>query len=117
MRSMQSWTRMGRGSIRSVSRDCFLERNWSSSMWLHFLREGFFFTGILYSVAISNQPTDLIPPSPLLTPTHPTVHDLLLAGFQLSEPHVRCLLERLQKRSLDVLRKKLNIRVKVSSCV
>uniref|UniRef100_D8QDB2 RNA-dependent RNA polymerase n=1 Tax=Schizophyllum commune (strain H4-8 / FGSC 9210) TaxID=578458 RepID=D8QDB2_SCHCM len=42
------------------------------------------------------------------------LHDLLLAGFQLSEPHVRCLLERLQKRSLDVLRKKLNIRVKNS---
>ncbi|TRM55909.1 RNA dependent RNA polymerase-domain-containing protein [Schizophyllum amplum] len=42
------------------------------------------------------------------------LYELLLAGFQLSEPHVKCLLERLQKRSLDSLRKKLNIRVKNS---
>ncbi|KAK0187676.1 RdRP-domain-containing protein [Armillaria mellea] len=44
-----------------------------------------------------------------------TVYEMLLAGFDLSEGHLACLLKRFQKRSLDSLRTKLQIRVKDSA--
>lgn len=43
------------------------------------------------------------------------LYEMLLAGFDLSEGHLACLLKRFQKRSLDSLRKKLQIRVKDSA--
>ncbi|KAK0221439.1 RNA dependent RNA polymerase-domain-containing protein [Armillaria fumosa] len=43
------------------------------------------------------------------------LYEMLLAGFDLSEGHLACLLKRFQKRSLDSLREKLQIRVKDSA--
>ncbi|PBK97196.1 RdRP-domain-containing protein [Armillaria gallica] len=43
------------------------------------------------------------------------LYEILLAGFDLSEGHLACLLKRFQKRSLDSLRTKLQIRVKDSA--
>ncbi|SJL07944.1 uncharacterized protein ARMOST_11302 [Armillaria ostoyae] len=43
------------------------------------------------------------------------LYEMLLAGFDLSEGHLACLLKRFQKRSLDSLRTKLQIRVKDSA--
>ncbi|KAG7445556.1 RdRP-domain-containing protein [Guyanagaster necrorhizus] len=41
--------------------------------------------------------------------------EMLLAGFDLNEGHLACLLKQFQKRSLDALRTKLHIRVKDSA--
>ncbi|KAK0462014.1 RdRP-domain-containing protein [Desarmillaria tabescens] len=43
------------------------------------------------------------------------LYEMLLAGFDLSEGRLACLLKRFQKRSLDALRKKLHIHVKDSA--
>ncbi|KAK0487845.1 RNA dependent RNA polymerase-domain-containing protein [Armillaria novae-zelandiae] len=43
------------------------------------------------------------------------LYEMLLAGFDLSEGHLACLLKQFQKRSLDSLRTKLHIRVKDSA--
>lgn len=47
-------------------------------------------------------------------PTRCLVYEMLLAGFDTSEPHLECLLKRFQKRSFDALKEKLNIPVPVS---
>ncbi|KAK0202178.1 RNA dependent RNA polymerase-domain-containing protein [Desarmillaria ectypa] len=43
------------------------------------------------------------------------LYEMLLAGFDLSEGHLACLLKQFQKRSLDALRMKLHIHVKDSA--